>query len=388
MSSNYDSILKEEKVYTEEVREGSPLIKYLVIYGCCLMLILGISYGIYYKTILKATNVFLNDFKVLIEKYSKVVEPLKVSRYGEDFMMEGSIALDASSYQYELLRRGDDWNFRLSSLENNLSYYQTSLGSFLEVSSLEDKSVNVDDLKILNLMQNLGELEKNVLENIALDRYIKQFYVEDKGPIVEVNVTFTSDDLMKIFSGLKLTDQYSVMVTLKNQAVSNEIVGMKVVLNNQTQGKRMVVTYQDEVLEYTTDEGKSVKFVLQNEEADMTLKIYQGEELYSVLSGSSKKTSYQYTYQIIDQVYNLGLNIKEEEGKEEYELTSNIEVDGEIESATLVVSGLYSEGNTNWRGSSLKQVEESLLTEEEQNRYVSVIDSLVKPLEEVLVKNK
>ena len=45
-------------------------------------------------------------------------------------------------------------------------------------------------------------------------------------------------------------------------------------------------------------------------------KIYQDDIIYSVLTGTKQENSYQYTYQVIDKIYNITLKVKEENEKD------------------------------------------------------------------------
>ena len=70
-------ILKEKKVYEESVSKNRhPMLKRFFLLGIFLsIIIIGISYIIYYKTILANESIFLNNMTKIINNYS-IYKPL------------------------------------------------------------------------------------------------------------------------------------------------------------------------------------------------------------------------------------------------------------------------------------------------------------------------
>ena len=102
MSDNYDSILKEKKVY-EDYTPTHPVFKKFMLLAIFLSLvIIVVSYVVYYNTFLNGETVFVNNVVRLIDNYSiisyldnpivifKDYEQLKITeiRLFEDFIGE------------------------------------------------------------------------------------------------------------------------------------------------------------------------------------------------------------------------------------------------------------------------------------------------------------
>ena len=76
----YDTILKVKKEYPKKIQEEQThhrhFSKYVIIYLFSIFLILGISYIVYYQTVLSFESVLQNDFFILKKQYTNVFHPI------------------------------------------------------------------------------------------------------------------------------------------------------------------------------------------------------------------------------------------------------------------------------------------------------------------------
>ena len=115
--SEYDSILKEKKVYTEPTPvKHSKFTRYVVIYFICILFILGISYFVYYHTVLNGKSIFLHDIQFLKNEYLQIFEPLDIEKFQDDFVVEGTLQLNDQDYNYGVIKNQENRD-----LNNNFS---------------------------------------------------------------------------------------------------------------------------------------------------------------------------------------------------------------------------------------------------------------------------
>ena len=294
---NYDSILKEKKTYQEEIPTKKNKVKkfpWLLLDIICLILILIISYIIYFKTILTPKNIFLNDLKIVSDKYTPITKNLNIDQIIKDsYNSVGTITLNEQIYKFNLAKEKNIKKLDLSLNEQNLIYYEKENESYINLSTLNDTYYKLSNNNYSNILNNIKTYLKDTLKE---EDFIKKFYLNKM--IVESNLVLDNSAIKKALN-INSKNTYEALITFKNNAITNEIISLKVVINNQITNKRFVIIYEDEVLTYK-DDNKTLTFKLEEKNKDFTLKIYQNNILYSVLAGTSSEKSYQYTYQIID----------------------------------------------------------------------------------------
>ena len=168
-------------------------------------------------------------------------------------------------------------------------------------------------------------------------KHIKKFYLNGTIPVVESNLVLNTDNIKEALGVRELKNTYELLFTFKNNAISNKIISMKVIVNNSTTGRRGVFIYENGILTYTENDIV-YKFVIEKNNNDFRLDIYKNDTLYSVLTGNNKDKSYEYLYQVIDKVYNISLIVNKEDSIPTYQLSSNINVDNERRSDNLNIS--------------------------------------------------
>ena len=70
--SNYDSILKTKNTYKEDVvniENNKKKFPWFRIDFICIILLIVVSYIVYYNKVLTPDNIYLNDLKTVYDKY-------------------------------------------------------------------------------------------------------------------------------------------------------------------------------------------------------------------------------------------------------------------------------------------------------------------------------
>lgn len=375
--NEYDSILKEEKKYTDpEPIKHSKLTKWIILEFVSVILVLIISYVVYYHTVLGGERIFLADVNQLLGEYRSIFEHLADELHESNYLLEGTIRLNEENYNYGIIRNNSNLKISFSNTGEQLLLFMTDYQMYAQIPSLEENYVLLKEGVPLNLLRNIT---KNFTSHITSDQYIKSFYVEEKTPIVEVNMSLKKEDIASIIGNdLALSDDCELLFTFKNHAITNEIIGMKVVVRYSD--TRVVWNYQNGIISYTDNEGVSTKYRLTKKGEDFSLKIYREDSLYSVLSGIKKDKSYEYVYQVIDQVYTLHLDVRQEEDNIfTYEFSSNIEKDGVTTTQDLIVTAHYQDAiilEENVQGAAIY----SKLSEEEREAFQNLLNQIIEPL--------
>lgn len=265
---------------------------YLTLIIISFIILLIISYFIYYNNILASEEIVKSNLLKIKEKYSIITDNLLLDKvFFSD--IEGSILID-NSYIYNFMREENKYYIKTPTLSTN-TY------------------VSSDIIKNLNININL--------DNINKYNYVKKFYFYENIPVVEVSFSLGKIELEKILEK-SLKDDYIVNVTLKNNAFSNEILNIEIVIKNNNSDIKTIVFSDDNILVNTGNNNYEFKF---NFDADMfNVKVYKDKGLYSVLSGTPTLNTYKYTYQIIDELYTINLITSKKDDKYKYELSSKI----------------------------------------------------------------
>lgn len=379
---NYDSILKEDKKYVEPVKEEEEIAKFpwFQTNFILITIVLIISYIVYYNLILTPDKVFYSDVFFFYEKYLSIFDYIDSYNISDTYNLGGSITL--GEYNYDLLVKKDisSKNITLSIDDNFLDYYSRDKSSYLKASSYNDNYYtfnSIDYSKVLN------SVSKYFSSGIEKNKFIKKVYISNVVPIVESNLVMDHADILKALNVESLKNTYQVLFTFKNNAVTNDVISMKVIINNLTNGKRVVLLYQNGYLIY--NDGKDIlKFEFSGNRDDFKIKVYRDDVMYGVFSGIKSGDNYQYLYQVIDKIYTLSLDIKNSDDKIVYAFKSNIEKNTKIEENNLVIS--LESVNEESADGEFSYLEYNELDEVEKEKYQSAIESVVLELKNFINK--
>ena len=205
--SEYDSILKEKKKKKEPIikveppkKKKFPTISLSII---SVIIALIISYIVYYNTILAQDKIIINNLNTLRKAYQNIFNNLNLDSFNND-NIEGLITYNETN-NYSFIKDKDNYYLKTPSLNKYINNkYATGV------------NINVD----------------NILENVSKDKYIKTFYLEGKVPVVQIDLVLERVELEKII-GMKLINEYEAIITSRNHALTNEILSIKVVINNK-----------------------------------------------------------------------------------------------------------------------------------------------------------
>ncbi len=375
--SEYDQILKEKKIYHDPKVKRSKYTKYVYIYLVSLSLLLVISYLIYYHTILSPIHIIQNDLSNILTKYQEVYQNFLPPSLSSVSNLEGSIAFDDMTYNYGLIKEKNRYELELANQEGYIHYQMTPTNTKIDLSSLDHQQIThsnkIDLLGLKNRMNNLMKEKK----------YLKSFYFEGKKPIVEINFTLTEKEINQILAGNGLTDEYHVIVTLKNDAIKNEIQLIKVVINNKTKNQRSTLEYDNQNLFYTNPSNQKYKISFYQHQKDFSIKIYQGEELYSIFLGKEYDNSYSYTYQIINKIYNINLSISNQKDNYSYQITLKKGQDKNVwEDKMTIQLKLNSKPVQTDKNRDSKEISYRSLNKEKKELYQKKIEEFFLPLKE------
>ena len=381
MSDNYNEILKEKKVYEDPVVSHEHKFFKLSIFVAILisLIIIGISYLVYYNTILDSESIFLNNIQKLTSKYEIFYNNIKPNyNLSRNYTLEGNISIDNINYTYSFIKDNNKIKRTFQNNNNSIMYYYDSDLSYIKLSSLGDTYIekdnnlytieeyknNLNSIKdnfynyiydsifntspynIYNKLYNIdnhnkviNNIKTNFNTNISSNKYLKKFYLENKEPIVEINLSLTTPDINSILenNNLKVKDDYNIVITMKNNAIDNSIKSIKVVVNNKTKDTRSVVTYQSDSIEFVDVDGNTTKYTLIKNSNVNYIKVYKNDILYSVLSLKIENNTNTYEYHIIDNIYNVKLTLDYNKNEYNYKLETNI--DNNLKN--IEVSGTY-----------------------------------------------
>ena len=373
--SKYDKILKQEKVFREPIVKKSKYTRYIIIYCLLFTMLLTTSYIIYYNTVLSPINIIKNDFISLAKKLENIYQNIIPSQIGAS--LEGTIASEKLNYNYGLIKEGNNYYLDLSTKDSSLQYQITPKMIKINLSTFQNNRITKES-KI-----DYSKLKKTLNTFLKEEKYIKTFYFDKKTPIVEINFTLTDNDINSLFHTTILKEKYNIIITLKNDALKNEIKSIKIVVNNKTKNQRSTFEYQNQSLIYQNFKNEKYKFILVNNHKDLNMKIYKNEELYSILLGKSYEKSYTMTYQIINKIYNISLTKTEEKSLTTYKIVLKKEEEESKKEDTINIT-------LNQASSTLKEEAESKekpyrsLNQSEKAEYSEKIKQFFAPLKELI----
>lgn len=377
----YDTILKVKKEYPKKIQEEQThhrhFSKYVIIYLFSIFLILGISYIFYYQTVLSFESVLQNDFFILKKQYTNVFHPIIPKNVISSSSLEGTLSLENTVYNYGILKEKGKIQLELSNQENYLYSKITS----------QDYSLKLEKFSSYGLVFEQDILYQDLISRlkakISQIKSAKNLYLEGNIPIVEFAFSLNEKDINDVLGSNILKDQYNIIVTIKNNALTNEFISFKSAITNQKTGQRSILEYKDKEMIYEVNKAKTYRFNIKNKKKDFQLRIYKNGELYSTFLGESSKYQYTYSYQVINKVYNLKFMIQEEKGGYSYELNSSIEKEG-VTTEKTVKAVLRNGQNDLLEESTAKRRNYQNLSQEEKERFQNVLKDFLSPLEDLI----
>ena len=384
--ADYNSILKEKKKYEEPIKEntGPKPFPWLKMDVFSIIIILIVSYIVYYINILTPELIFLNDLNTLTKQYETLLQPLNLDQFENDYNIEGIITIEEQEYNYEIVKNENKFKTSLSLDDNKLDYYATESTPYIKLSSFKEEYIKLSTNDYSNILSNLKDYFTN---NLPKDKFIKKFYLNGTTPTVESNLHLTNEDILKALKLNNLENSYEVLFTFKNNAITNEIISMKITINNLNTQARSVITYENNLL-YYKDDNQSLELKLEQIDENFTLKISKEGTLYSVLTGSRLENSYKYLYQIIDKIYNISLTINNENNINSYEVESNIEKGESTINQKLMLTFQKQDDIILENTEIANALDYNKLTEEEQKQYQASLEELTGSLRQFIDKHK
>lgn len=374
--TDYDSILKEEKKYEEEPVKPKkfPWFKIDVI---CIILIIVIGYIFYFINVLNPRQIFFDDLEKLTTKYQKLFTPLLLDDLNNISNFEGVIKINDNDthYNYNLNKSNTNFNISLSKGDEYLILSQSQNATYLKLSNFKEEYLE------FNNINNYPNIFKNIKNNLSTylteDKFIKRYYLDGSNPIVVSELSLNNEDLKQLAGLTTIKNSYEVLLTLKNHAITNNIISIKATINNKTTNKRVVITYEKGILNYK-DSTYDLDFKLErSNHKDFELKIYKDDTLYSVLKGNEEGKKHNYSYKVIDKVYSIDLKIIKEKDLTSYEIKSIIDKDEERINNNLYLNINTSPTTIEETINIDKSIKFNTLTTEEKEQYQEVLDNLL-----------
>ena len=180
-------------------------------------------------------------------------------------------------------------------------------------------------------------LNKLVLLNE--NKYLRTIHIDDKKPIVEINVSFNTNELNNLFN-ISLKDDYEINVTFKNTAIMNEIKEINIIINNKTKEEIATINIKENEIIYKNN-NDIYKFKIEFTNNDFILKISKNDILYSILNGTTIDDNYKYTYQTINNVYNINILTNKNNNEYSYEILKQKDEEEEILNIKLKIENTY-----------------------------------------------
>lgn len=367
----YDSILKEKKEYHNPVIKKGKYTKYIISIILITLLVILASYIIYFQTILSPYEVLKNDFLQLKNTYQTIYQNIVKKDVISLSYLKGEIILENNSYDYTIQKDNHHFSLNLSSEENNFNFELTPTSKSIGLSSFSNQKIT----KTINS----SITKEKILALLKQKKSYRTIYISNHQPIVEVNYTFTSSEINKLLGENKIKDDYQWILTLKNNALTNEIISIKLIINNEGKNERSTIEYEKNKVCLTTPKNHKLEFVLVTEKNDFQLKIYKEGEIYSILIGREYEHKYEYTYQVIDKIYNIKLDIMKESTGYLYEISSKINKDKEEYVQDIKIK--LSKGEKDLEEEIFKEtINEKNISSSEKEKLKQELDKFLSPL--------
>ncbi len=324
---NYDSILKEKKVYVdpEPIVKKSKFTKYFFIDVVLSVLLLVISYVVYYHSVLTPRNILNHHFDDLKKEVSVIFDPLLLSFDNNKYYLEGNLSFGDYKYDYHFIRNGDECKVQLDRNDSNLTYYIHGDYSYFQSNHLLNGNyIEKKQFQQINSIYNFFANYSNIIDDVSV---IKNFFIKDGKPIVEINFSLDNEHISQLLGSGFSNDIFEVIVTIRINGLSGSLIDSKYIINNKTKNTRDVFDYNGSILRLIDNNGNNTIFELTKNKKDFSLKISKGDTIYSVLNGTISDDDYLYSYQIIDKIYNLKLSVSSVDNIIYYKFHSNIMLD-------------------------------------------------------------
>ena len=354
-NNNYSSVLKEKKKYVEEeiiddrifLRRHALGIDFLII-----LIILIISFTIYYFTELNSYSIIKTDLSRIYDKFNKIVINI-IPDYEIDndlhIFGNGEINIESDYKNKELLNYLNDYKLEYSLVsndniqldlnykDNKYTYNKVNLNQYINT---KDYKLKLNDLKTntsFKSSKKIKEIIKNsFIEEINNLKLKRKMYILDEKIIVEVSANINGNTINSIYSNIinnlendsecnelinminkEFLNKKSIVsnnsnysITLKNDLINNNIIELNLIIRDKDNDKRKVINYKDSIISYSDDDNNKYTLKLSFKDNSFEVRINKSDELYSVLSGSGSESGYVYNYQVIDVVDKYSLQIK------------------------------------------------------------------------------
>lgn len=416
MAGEYDSILKEKRKITESSSANEhPMLKKSIIISLLLSIIVVIiSYVIYFNTVLASESIFLNDLLKITDKYNIIYKDIIEDYSNINYNTSGTISIDNLKYNYHFTKEDGNIIKTFTQGNNYITYYSNNNVTYIstnklknqffkrtrnkyEIENYQNKISNtkekIYDTIYNNLLEDnifsfddtiynielyypiINEIKNNLI-NIDNSKYTKKVYLNNGKPIVSINLKLNTEDINKILNkdqtNLKIKDNYVVSIDIKNDTITNEILLIKVIINNKTKDQRSVINYDNKDITIINNEGNKFKLSLETNQDVTTLKYYKDDVLYSVLEKKHEEGNLVYNYQVINELYSIKLSKKTTITNYNYNLEFNINNKKNIISI---------EGTTETNLLEVPDIKDSInyneLTEPEKKNYNFSIKSIL-----------
>ena len=351
MAGEYKSVLKEKKKYEEVIDDRPFLRRHLFgVNFLIVVFILLISFVVYFFNILTPASIFKDDLLDFYYAFDSVFKEIFFDYDLSDnyhIYGEGNIDIESNYSNLDLLNYLDGYKVNYSYKSNKNSnllelnydnnkyvYNRKNLEQYIDTLDYKLKLKNLESNVSINTYNKVIEVIKNSIFNYidTLD-FKRSVYVLDGKVVVDVNIELTGKDINDMYSSviddlsndiecrsfinminsdwLKkkniVSDDSSYSIQVMNDIFMNDIIEFKLILRdgeyrgliNYNNGE---ITYNDGVDDYVLNLNFSDK--------NFEIKINKIDELYSVFSGSGSDSGYVYTYQIINIIDKVSLQIK------------------------------------------------------------------------------
>lgn len=372
--ADYDSILKEEKKYDEEPAKPKKF-PWFKIDLLCIILVTIIGYIFYFINILNPRQIFFDDLTKITTKYQDLFTPLLLNNLSSSTNLEGIIEVNDTSYNYNLNKNDINFNTTLKKENEYLIFSQSQNATYLKLSNFKEEYLEFNNIN--NYPSIIKNIKNNLPTYLTEDKFIKRYYLDGSNPIVASELSLNNEDLKQLTGLTTIKNSYEVLLTLKNHAITNNIISIKATINNKTTNKRVVITYENSILNYK-DSNNNLDFKLEKSSSkDFELKIYKEDTLYSVLKGSEEGKKYNYSYKVIDKIYNINLEIAQEKELINYTLNKIVEKDEKTINNTLSLSINTAPSTIGETINIDKSLAFDTLTKEDKELYQTSLDTFL-----------
>lgn len=385
---NYDSILKEKKKSKPSLIQisetNSKKTNYVFWFIFATLVILVISYIVYFNTVLDGKNIFFNDIKIIKDKYYSVIKNLNFNyNLSNQYSFIGTINIkngdDSNLLEYNIDNDGNKMLLNIHNEKTSLDYYSDKNNNFIKSPNIDDNYIMNSNATVYDYISLFGNIYGKI-ETFLEDKnnYTKSFYFENDTPVVKIEINLDKDKINELigFNKFYLKDDYNIDITLLNNAINDELIRAKVIINNKSSNVRDVYDYTDGNILHTNNNDVNEKIKISNENDDFVLKYYIDDVLYSVLTGANNNGVYDYMYQVIDSKYNIKLTVNHSKDIYNYLFYINIDTDEKKYDINIELSGEYSNVGV-VEEQTINSINIDTLDDEKMNSYNNIVSNLL-----------